>query len=171
MEKNYRLFLFLVLLFTSLASPAQSPKFGYMNSAILLADIPEMKQADNELKSFQTQLTKEGQEMVKSLQDRTAELQSKQVQGEISPKEQEVQALKFENERASILKYEQEVHDKLAKKREELYKPILDKVNRSVQAVAKENGYKLIFEFNTNILLYAEEYLDVTGLVKAKLGL
>ena len=59
----------------------------------------------------------------------------------------------------------------MAKKREELYKPILERVNAAMQAVAKENGYLLVFDTSTNVLLYADEALDVTNLVKAKLGL
>lgn len=63
------------------------------------------------------------------------------------------------------------MYDKLAKKREELYKPILEKVNTAMQDVAKENGYLLVFDASTQVLLYAHESLDVTNLVKAKLGI
>jgi Skp family chaperone for outer membrane proteins len=70
-----------------------SQKFGYCNSSILLSNIPEMKQADSELKGFQTQLQKRGQEMVKSLQDRAAELKRKEELGTISPKELKIRPL------------------------------------------------------------------------------
>ncbi|MFT6018575.1 MAG: Skp family chaperone for outer membrane protein, partial [Saprospiraceae bacterium] len=36
-------------------------------------------------------------------------------------------------------------------------------------AVAKENGYTMIF--NAAVLLYADEVMDVSTLVKAKLGM
>ena len=61
---------FLLTIGLSLATVSFSQKFGYCNSSALLGKIPEVKAADSELQAFQTQLTKKGQEMVKSLQDR-----------------------------------------------------------------------------------------------------
>ncbi|MBK6997476.1 MAG: OmpH family outer membrane protein [Lewinellaceae bacterium] len=105
----------------------------------MLTNIPEMKQADSELKSFQTQLQKKGQEMVKGLQDKAAELKRKEEQGTISPKELEIQNAKLAEEQEAIAKYEQEVYEKLAQKREELFSPILERVNKAMSDVAQEH--------------------------------
>lgn len=158
-----------LLLGLSLAVSAQ--KFGYTNSVALLSQLPEVKQADSDLKAFQTQLTKKGQEMVAELQQKAEALQRKQDQGTISPKDYETQGAKLQAEQDSIGKYEQEVYAKMSEKREELFKPILDKVNKAMMDVAKENGYLLVFDTSTQVLLYADETLDVTALVKAKLGI
>lgn len=156
------------LLFTTLCF---AQKFGYTNSNILLRDIPEVKAADSDLNAFQTQLTKRGQEMVKNLQEKAAELKRKQDQGTISPKDVETQTAKLEEEQAKIAEYEQEVYKKLSLKREELFSPILERVNKAMEEVAKENNYVYVFDNSTQMLLYADEALDVTGLVKAKLGI
>jgi outer membrane protein len=166
MNKSTVLTLCLTLM---VASVGYSQKFGYCNSALLLTNIPEMKQADSELKSYQTQLTKKGQEMVKSLQDKAADLKRKEEQGAISPKELETQNTKLGEEQQAIAKYEQEVYEKLAQKREELFQPILERVNTAMSEVAKENGFVFVFDTNSNMVLYANESLDVTKLVKAKL--
>jgi len=163
--------LFLLALGLLFATTGFSQKFGYCNSGALLTSIPEVKAADSDLQAFQAQLTKRGQEMVKALQDKAAELDRKEKQGTISPKELETQSAKLKEEEATIAKYEQEVYDKLAQKREELFKPILDKVNQAMADVAKENQFAFVFDQNTQILLYADESLDVTKLVKAKLGI
>lgn len=148
-----------------------SQKFGYCNSGALLSQIPEVKAADSDLQAFQAQLTKKGQEMVKALQDKAAELNRKEQQGTISPKDLETQSAKLKQEQAAIADYEEEVYKKLAVKREELFKPILDKVNQAMADVAKENQFMFVFDLNTQVLLYADESLDVTSLVKAKLGI
>ncbi len=158
----------LVLLLTTTGF---SQKFGYCNSAQLLSQIPEVKAADSDLKAFQTQLTKRGQDMVKALQDAGAELQRKQDQGSISPKDYEAQGAKLKEEEAKIGAYEQEVYEKLSKKREELFKPILDRVNTAMKDVSTELGYMLVFDSSTQFVLYADESLDVTKLVKTKLGI
>ncbi|TNE47812.1 MAG: OmpH family outer membrane protein [Bacteroidetes bacterium] len=168
MKKTFVLTLGMVF---TLAFTGFAQKFGYLNSVALLSELAEVKQADSDLKAFQTQLTKRGQEMVQDLQAQAAELDRKKELGTISPKDYQTQAEKLQADEAKIGEYEQEVYEKLAKKREELYKPILERVNTAMQDVAKENGYLLVFDTSTQVLLYADEALDVTNLVKAKLGL
>lgn len=168
MNKFFTLTLGLILL-SATAGVAQ--KFGYCNSAILLTQLPEVKAADSDLQAFQTQLTKKGQERVKALQDAVSDLERKKQAGTISPKDYDVQYAKLQEERESIAKYEQEVYQKLTEKREALYKPLLDKVNKAMSDVATENGFALVFDSSTQILLYASESLDVTKMVKTKLGI
>ncbi len=168
MKKTLLLTLGLIM---TIAVVGFSQKFGYINSVAVLAQLEEVKQADSDLKAFQTQLTKKGQEMVKELQDKAAELERKKEQGTVSPKDYQTQAAKLQEEEAAIGKYEQEVYEKIAQKREMLYKPILERVNTAMQDVAKENAYLIVFDSSTQILLYGDESLDVTPLVKAKLGL
>jgi outer membrane protein len=152
-----------------MATVGFSQKFGYCNSSALLANIPEVKQADSELKSFQTQLQKKGQEMVKALQDKAGELKRKEEQGTISPKDLADQNAKLEKDQEDISKYEQEVYNKLAEKRDALFSPILERVNKAMADVAKDQGFIFVFDTNSNVLLYAHESLDVTAQVKAKM--
>jgi outer membrane protein len=168
MKKSFVITLALML---AVAGSAFAQKFGYCNSVALLTELAEVKQADSDLQAFQTQLQKKGQEMVKELQDKAAELQRKQEQGTISPKDYETQAAALKVEEEKINKYAQEVDQKLLEKRELLYKPILEKVNKAMQDVAREGQYLMVFDTSTQVLLYADESLDVTKLVKSKLGI
>ena len=67
-------------------------------------------------------------------------LEEKNSKGLISPKDYQTQGEALAKKEEAINKYAQEVDEKLAAKREELYKPILEKVNTAMQTVAKENG-------------------------------
>lgn len=167
MNKSILLTLVLLLMLTTAGF---SQKFGFCDSAALLSGLPEVKAADSELKAFQTQLTKKGQDMVKALQDKAAELQRKKDQGSISPKELEMQQALLQAEQDSIGKYEQEVYAKLSEKRETMYKPLLERVNTAMDEVAKANGFAMVFDYSTQVLLFADESLDVTKLVQAKLN-
>jgi outer membrane protein len=166
---NKTVFLALALLLACSAG-AQAQKFGYCSSDALLAELPEVKAADSELQAFQTQLTKRGQERVKALQTQAAELERKKEEGTISPNDYQTQNAKLEEEQGSIAKYEQEVYEKISKKREQLYKPLLEKVDNAMKAVATKNGFMFVFDASSNVLVYADESLDVTALVKAELG-
>ena len=157
-------------LLMALTTAGFAQKFGFCNSSALLSGLPEVKAADSELQAFQTQLTKQGQNMVKALQDKAAELKRKTDTGTISPKDAETQQATLQEEQEKIQKYEQDVNDQLGKKREALYKPLLDKVNAAMNDVAKANGFAMVFDYSTQVLLYADPSLDVTTLVKAKLA-
>lgn len=167
MNKSFALTLCLVL---AAATATFAQKFGYCNSVALLTELQEVKAADSDLQAFQTQLQKKGQDMVKELQEEARVLEDKNAKGLISPKDYQTQGEALAKKEETINKYAQEVDEKLAAKREELYKPILEKVNKAMQDVAKENGYLLVFDSSTQVLLFADESLDVTKLVKAKLG-
>lgn len=164
--------LFLTLsLLLALSTGAFAQKFGFCNSLSLLAELPEVKQADSDLQAFQTQLTKRGQDMVKQLQDKAADLDRKKEVGTISPKDYDTQTAALKEEQTKIEAYQQEVYQKLAEKRETLYKPILEKVNTAMKDVATEQGFTMVFDQASSILIYADESLDVTKFVRTKLGL
>lgn len=50
-----------------------------------------------------------------------------------------------------------------------LQKPIFDKVNKAIELVAKENGYKYVLSKGDGTLLYADPSDDITALVKKKM--
>lgn len=162
-------FLFVALL--SMTATLQAQKFGYVHSAAILSEMAEVKQADSNLETLQKQLMKKGEGMVELLQKDYAAIQQKIAAGELSPKQQEDEAKNLETRQADIAKFEQEMQQQIVAKREELLKPIYDKVNQAIKDVAKEGGYQMIFDASTSILLYAEDNADVSDQVKVKLGI
>ncbi len=161
----------LLIAIFSLASTVQAQKFGYVNSAAILAELPEVKQADANLEALQKQLQKKGQGMVELLQKDYVAIQQKIERGELSPKQQEEEGKKLETRQQEIQKFDQKMQQSIMTKREELLKPILDRVNTAIQDVAKEDGFQFIFDYSAGIILYAEESQDVSTKVKAKLGI
>lgn len=159
----------LFILLFGVAMTAQAQKFGYLNSASILQEMPQVKQADSQLEALQKQLQKKGQGMVEQLQKDYQVAQEKIGRGELSPKQQEEESTKLEAKQGEIQKFEQEMQQQVQAKRNELMTPILDTINKAIQDVAKENGYTYIFD--EGVLLYKEPAGDVTGLVRTKLGM
>jgi len=150
---------------------AFSQKFGYLNSQALLAELPEVKQADATLQALQTQLEKKGQQMVQELEGKYKDLQRREQSGEISPKALEEEGRKLKEQEGELGKYEQDVQKQLVSKRQEMLQPLIDKVNAAIKQVAQEGQYTYIFDSSAGMLLYAQDSLDVTATVKAKLGI
>jgi outer membrane protein len=161
---------FTLALCLSAVTATFAQKIGYCNSLALMAELQEVKAADSELQTLATQLQKQGETMVKDLQAKAELLEKRNAEGTISPKDYETQGAALREEEAKINQFAQEMDQKMAKKREELYKPVMDKVNTAMNTVAKEGGYLLVFDSGSQILLFADESLDVTNLVKAKLA-
>lgn len=159
----------LIISFVSTGLYAQ--KFGYLNSQALLAELPEVKQADANLQALQTQLEKKGQQMVQELETKYKDLQRREQTGEISPKSLEEEARKLKEQEGELGKYEQDVQKQLMAKRQEILQPLIDKVNNAIKQIAQEGQYTYIFDSSAGMLLYAQETLDVTANVKAKLGI
>ena len=146
-------------------------KFGYINTAELLQNMTEVKEANANIETFRGQLVKKGQEMLQALQTKYQELERKQAAGEISPKQLEVEAQTLKAEESKILEFEQSSQQRILEKSESLLGPIRQKIQKAIDDVAAENGYTYIFDFSTGFVLYADASTDVSTLVKAKLGL
>jgi outer membrane protein len=91
--------------------------------------------------------------------------------GIITPAQAKVMEADLQKQQEAIDKYRQEITGQLEQKRQELLKPILEKIDIAIKAIGKENGYAMIFDISAGSMLYAMESQDITGLVKAKLGL
>ncbi len=159
----------LAIAFITLAFNSQAQKFGYVNSQAILAEMPEVKQADANLEALQKQLQKKGQGLVEKLQQDYLAVQQKVERGELSPVQQQEEGKKLEERQKEIQSFEQNMVKQISDKRTELLQPIYDKINNAIQSVAKEGGYQFIFE--QQVLLYADESDDVSSLVKGKLGI
>jgi outer membrane protein len=161
------LLVFAFLLGNSVESSAQ--KFGYINAQELLAELEEVKEANKELEVYQSQLLARGQQMMQDFETDYRKYMEEAQAGTLS----KVQAQKREEtlvqKQEEIQNYEQEVQEKLGKKRETLYKPILDKAKNVIEAYGKENGYTMIFDISSGFILHALEGDNLMDVIKEKM--
>lgn len=148
-------------------------KFGYLNSAAIMQEMPKVKEAEANLEVLQKQLQSKGQTMLQEFQAKYQELERKNAQGEISPKELDVEAAALKQKETELAAFEQDMQNQLLQKRDELLTPIFEEVNNAIQQVAEEEGYTYIFDSSpgTGFVLYADESTNVEAKVKAKLGM
>ena len=156
----------LVLVATIFSLTAQ--KYGHLNSTLLMADLPAVKTADSDLQTYQTQLSKKGEDMVKKFQANYEAYQVKVNSGTLS----QVQAQEIEGtlaeEQTTIQSFQQEAQDMVLKKRQELYDPIFAGVRSIIEQYGKDNGYTMIFDAGMGAILF-EDSEDLTEMIKAKL--
>lgn len=156
------------LLFTSMLL---AQKFGHVNSNEIIMAMPEVKAADSELDAYSKVLISKGQEMVKEYEAAYQAYVGRANSGELSQlqMQQEEAALVAKNQKVG--EYEVEVQQLIAKKKEEVYQPILDKVQKIIQDIGKEMGYTMIFDSSSFAMVFAETSEDIMPIVKERLGI
>ena len=167
LSKLTLLFVFSLLTVFSL----QAQKFGYINSAQLLLEMPDIKSADSQLETFQQGLVAKGQEMVKAFEDKYNKYMADVNAGVLSQVQMQERETGLQKDQQEIQKYELTVQQQVIAKREELYKPILDKVKVELEAFGKEQGYTMIFDTSTGTILHANTGDDIMPQIKQRLGI
>ena len=155
------------------SAQAQAPlKIGYTDVQYVLAQMPESKQIESDLKAYNTQL--EGQ-----LKSKSAELETKYKdyqKGEATmtdivkaDKQKEMQGMQ-----QSIQEFQQSAQQSLQQKQQTLLKPALDKLQKNIDVVANENGFTYVFNSDgggSPLLLHAPKEGDISDLVLKKMGI
>jgi outer membrane protein len=162
-----------------LSTQAYAQRFAYVDSDYILSQMPSYKSAqtqiDEQSKKWQEEIDNKFEAIDKLYKQYQAEkvlltndMQTKR-ENEIIEKERE--AKKLQNDKFG---YEGE----LFKKREELIKPIQDKVYEAINKVAKNNGLDFIFDKSGDMLMLvsnpkydrSDEVLEELGVVPTKGG-
>jgi len=165
--KKFVLFLALGL-FIGTATFAQS-KFGYIDSRELLSAMPEVKKADTDVEAYAKSFEDQLQTMTKEYETKIKEYQA----GEktMSDAVKEVKQKEIMDLQNRIEAFNSSAQEKIANKKSEIYKPLLDKADKAIKDVATEKNYDYIFDAASGALLHAKDSDNILPLVKAKLGI
>ena len=151
------------------ACTANAQKFGHINSAELLEQMPDVKSADTVLAQYQRTLEGQYNEMVNEYTNKLKNFQGLTATTPDAVREVKQQELLDLQNR--IQAFQDGAQDKLQTKKQELYNPILKKAEEAVKAVAKENNYAYVFDTSVGAVIHAQESDDIMALVKKKLNL
>jgi outer membrane protein len=148
---------------------AQS-KFGYVNAAEILYLMPEMKNVNHVLDSFEQAL---GVLYQKDMDDYNLLLKKFEQQ----QKEGASQTLLELTQNEILAKQEylgkaQTVYqEELGEKQNKLLTPLNEKIMKAIKEVASEKGLNYIFDISKGAVLYWDEKDDVNKDVRKKLGI
>ena len=153
-------------LFTT--ASAQS-KIGYIKSDELMGDMPEAAKADAELKQFQTDLGKQGQDLMNELNTKDSLFVKDSTS--YSPSIKEIKRNELIKLYQRVQGWQNEAQELYQAEAQKKIVPIRNKALDAIKAVAKENGYGYVFDNAQGSLLIAPPGDDLLPLVKKKLGI
>jgi outer membrane protein len=166
-----KIFTVAVVLFMMGTAAVAQNKFGYMNSLELLSLMPEVRSADSVLDKYASELDELASKMYNEYMSKSQDAQAKKEKGLLTPEQEEIVIKELADMEKRISDFQQSAEEKIGKKKQLLYEPIMKKVNDAIQAVAKANAYSYIFDASSGALLFANESDDVLPLLKKHLNL
>jgi len=151
---------------------ASAQKFAYVDTEYILGQIPEYKAAQAELDKVSVQWQKEIEAKYAEIDKMYKAYEAEQILlTEDMKKKREADIVAKEKEAKDLQKQRFGVDGELFKKRQELVKPIQDKVYNSVKSVAEKGGYSVIFDKAGDMtMLYANAKNDKSEDVLQQMG-
>jgi len=161
---------FFALLLCITSSYAQ--KFGYVDTEYILDNIPEYKAAQTQLDELSVEWQKEIEQKFSEIDRLYKAFQAEAVLlPEDIKRKREDEIIKKEKEVKDLQKQRFGSSGDLFKKRQELVKPIQDKVYNAIEAIANTGGYAVIFDTAGNLnMVYVNAKFDKSNEVLEKLG-
>lgn len=171
MKKTFLIFVLTALL-SFIGNSQQAAKFGYVDSEYILSQIPEYKAAQNELDKTSVQWQKEIEIKFAEVDKLTKAYQADAILlTDDMKKKRELEIATRDKEAKELQKQKFGVDGELFKKRQELVKPIQDKVYNAIKSVAEKNGLGFIMDKSGQVsILYANTKYDKSDDVLVLLG-
>ncbi len=152
---------------------AQAPlKIGFTSVEYVLSQMPESKQIESDLKTYGTQLEAQ-------LKTKTTEYQTK-LEAYNKAGGTMTAVVKADTEKEltrlgqSIQEFQQTAQQSMQQKQQTLLRPVLDKIQKNIDAVATENGYTYVLNSDSGsnpILLHGPKDGDISDIILKKMGI
>ena len=147
-------------------------KFAYVDTEYILANIPEYKQAQSELDKISSNWQKEIEAKYTEIDKLNKAYQAEQILlTEDMKKKRETDINGKEKEAKDLQKQRFGVDGELFKKRQELVKPVQDKVYAAIKEIAEKQTLSVIFDKSSDLtMLYTNPKYDKSDDVLDALG-
>ena len=146
-------------------------KFGHIKSQEILTVMPEYTKAQTDIQAMQKQYEDEMKRVQDEFTKKYTAYQQEQANLPKNIQERRQKELQELSERG--MQMQQDSQQQLQQSWMQMLEPIAKKIDDAIKAVGQEGGYVYIFDLNATQIPFVNETLstDVTGAVKAKLGL
>lgn len=165
--------IFLVAVLALLTITGFSQKYAYINSEYILSKMSEYKEAQAELDRIAVQWQKEIEAKFASIDSMYKKYQVESITMPEQIKKNREEAIIAQEKAAKDLQKKRfGQNGDLFKKREELVKPIQDRVINTINDYAKEKNYAFVFDTAGEMtIIYADPKWDINEAILQKLGI
>lgn len=150
-------------------SQAEEQRLGHINTAQLLQEMPEVREAERDMRRYTQQLEKQLEALTGEFQRKLEEYQQQiETMSRTMRQDRERELTQLQQR---VENFQMEAQKEIAEKEQELLDPILQKVESAISRVADQHGYSYIFDTSAGAVLHAPDSDNIRELVKTELGL
>jgi len=155
-----------------MAGMMQAQKFAYVDTQYILDNIPEFAEAQAQLDEISSEWQKEIEAKFAEVDKMYKDYQTQSVLlPEDMKKKKEQEIIDREKDAKSLQRTRFGKDGDLFKKRQELVKPIQEKVYNAIQEIANNNNYAVVFDKGGSLtMMYANPKYDISDEVLDDLG-
>ena len=157
----------LLALILSIPSMAFAQKFGVINTEALIAELPQVQEVQATIEASSQRYQAEFQKLKSEFDKKYTEFQQLDNGTPQVIRERRLQEIQELDQK--INQFRKTVTEDLQRQENELMEPIRKNVTAAIQSVGIDGDFIIIFE-NTPTVYTRSDVVDVTPLVKAKLG-
>jgi outer membrane protein len=157
----------LLALILSIPSMAFAQKFGVINTEALIAELPQVQEVQATIEASSQRYQAEFQKLKSEFDKKYTEFQQLDNGTPQVIRERRLQEIQELDQK--INQFRKTVTEDLQRQENELMEPIRNNVTAAIQSVGIDGDFIIIFE-NTPTVYTRSDVVDVTPLVKAKLG-
>jgi outer membrane protein len=167
--KKLLLGLFAILAFTASVS---AQKFGFVDSQYILENIPEYKSAQQQLDRISLQWQKEIEAKFAEIDKMYKDFQAESILlSDDMKKKREDEIIDKEKAAKELQKQRFGKGGDLLKRRQELIKPIQDKVYNAIKDISTTKNYLAVFDNSSDLtILYTNPKFDISDAVLEEMG-
>lgn len=155
------------------SSVSVAQKIGYADVNAILSVMPENKKINEDLQIYGTGLQKRMDDMKAQLDAIVTEFNRVLAKGDTA-RALELQKQGMEGDQ-KVREAAQQAEQQLGQKRGELLQPVLEKIRKAMEAVAKKKGFEYVMNSvdgsGTSIVLWGPDGHDITRAVVDELGI
>ncbi|MBL7848074.1 MAG: OmpH family outer membrane protein [Cyclobacteriaceae bacterium] len=152
---------------------AEGQKFGYIDTNFILSKMPEYLKAQSEIEQLSTGWQKEVEDLQRGVEMAYLSLKAEEVLLTEEMKEERMTMIR--KKESELKEYQRKVFGfggLFFLKKQELIKPLQDKVWEAVEKVAKQNRLAIVFDKSGElVMIYTDPKHDYTDFVLEELGL
>ncbi len=171
MKRSTLVFTLLFLISAFSVSQAQI-KLGYIDSQKILAQYQEAIDAQNQLEQIRNQYQAEYEAKVREYQALAQEIESQSLLLSEEKKKEKLRELQTKATEIDKFKFEKLNPEggEFYKKNQELFQPIIKKINDIITRIGAEEEYDMVFDASSGALLHALPKYDLTERILEELN-
>lgn len=167
-----KIFISIILIMTIAATAAHAQKFGYVDSDYILKSIPEFQDAQNEIDDLSKKWQAEVEVQFAKIEQMYKVYQADAVlMPEDLRKKREEEIIKAERDAKELQRKYFGQEGDLFKKRQELVKPIQEKIFNAIEEIATKQNYAFIFDKASGpVIMYVNPRYNISDEVLDQIG-